>query len=450
LLAKCPGNTRLRGGSTDAGLSSGALRLETCSMGEVPVRPEPRLSRRGCGARGHSRIAVAYHGRYPFNRGIHLVAVALVAAGHEIVVFSNAAASDPAVGEEGGIVIRYFPYFLRYPVVRRIAALHWGLNPFWLAWLGGAFRKGRFDLLWVRDLPLMLSLIPLRALGVRIVFDMRENYPAMLSSDTRTRWFHHLTRNRFLLQRLEDIATRFCDHVMVVTEAQRERLISRGVDADKVSVNVTTPRLSFVQAAASVARREAGVRPLRVIYAGQISERRGLDAVLAALAVSRPSAEDFELTIVGESGPERDALQATVESLDLGKTVVFPPMQPFESLLEFLAEYDVGLIPHVVDDHTCTTIPGKLFEYMAAGLMVLSSDLPPVAGVVEEEAAGLIVRKDGPDGFAEAFAALLSLPAAEIRAMGLRGREAVLRTYHWETQGAAIERVVEELTQPAK
>lgn len=51
---------------------------------------------------------------------------------------------------------------------------------------------------------------------------------------------------------------------------------------------------------------------------------------------------------------------------------------PKEELNNYLAQMKVGLIPYVIDDVTVGVYPTKLFEYLAAGVPVISTALPEV------------------------------------------------------------------------
>ena len=99
--------------------------------------------------------------------------------------------------------------------------------------------------------------------------------------------------------------------------------------------------------------------------------------------------------------------------------------------------FDVGLVPHAVNELTQTTIPNKLFDYMAAGLCVLSSPMRPVAEIIEQEKCGEVIAFD-PDAWARAFADFAASPERRLH-MGSRGREAVMARYNWER--AAMEAI---------
>jgi hypothetical protein len=57
--------------------------------------------------------------------------------------------------------------------------------------------------------------------------------------------------------------------------------------------------------------------------------------------------------------------------------------RPYESLPAYCKGFDVGLIPFVLSELTLCANPLKAREYLAAGLPVVSTDLPEVAVLPE-------------------------------------------------------------------
>src|SRR5438067_1698975 len=95
-----------------------------------------------------------------------------------------------------------------------------------------------------------------------------------------------------------------------------------------------------------------------------------------------------------------------------------------------ILESDVGVVPHLVTDHTNTTIPNKLFDYMAYARPVLVSDAAPMRRIGCQEHCGLYHRSgDVPDIVRK----LRTLTDPEVRKrFGARGRQAVVERYNWD------------------
>lgn len=56
--------------------------------------------------------------------------------------------------------------------------------------------------------------------------------------------------------------------------------------------------------------------------------------------------------------------------------IAYIPAQPYSSLPSFVAAFDIQCIPFVINDITRATSPVKLYEYMASGKPILTSELP--------------------------------------------------------------------------
>jgi len=84
------------------------------------------------------------------------------------------------------------------------------------------------------------------------------------------------------------------------------------------------------------------------------------------------------------------------------------------------------------------TSPLKLFDYMAAGVPIVASDLPALREVLTDEENALLVPPGEPDGLARAIERLLGDPAL---ADCLRGRAfADVAAYTWDRRA---ERIIE-------
>ena len=118
---------------------------------------------------------------------------------------------------------------------------------------------------------------------------------------------------------------------------------------------------------------EALPRP-RLIYAGTIGDRLDV-AAFEALAAA------FSSGTVALFGTMSD--EHLFAGLRERANVVIAPNQARDTIRTLLAASDVGLMPHAVTPLTLTMSPLKVFEYLAAGLPAVVTDLPPVHGLHE-------------------------------------------------------------------
>jgi glycosyltransferase involved in cell wall biosynthesis len=166
------------------------------------------------------------------------------------------------------------------------------------------------------------------------------------------------------------------------------------------------------------------------VYLGLMEGVRGVQVLLDAAALIARQDIPFKLTLYGD-GKDLPRFQAQARALGLTESQAdFRGRVPNAEALAALPTMDVGIIPHVADESWNTTIPNKLFDYMAAGLAVVTSDARPAARIVRETGAGFVYHHSDASELARALAALVD---SNVRlACARRGQSAVRDTYHWE------------------
>jgi len=115
-------------------------------------------------------------------------------------------------------------------------------------------------------------------------------------------------------------------------------------------------------------------------------------------------------------------VRCEVERLSGMSNVHFLGMHPPTRLPGFMKRFDVGIIPHKVDSFTVCQNPVKLYEYLAAGLPIVSTALPEL-----EPYRDLVLTGDGP----EAFAACLEKARREDRPDRIPVRQQTARENRW-------------------
>lgn len=393
------------------------------------------------------RVCKIWDGDYPWDVRVEKVARSLTEAGHEVhLVARNRQRLPERERLSEAEVYRLRPWPLLGKRLDDATMFPAFFNPRWLYTISKTARESNADVILVRDLPLAPSAIWAgRQLGIPVVLDMAENYPAMLRG--RVELGVHgpadmLLRNATAAAAVEKWVLARIDHVLVVVEESRERLRALGVSDDRVTVVSNTPSLSRLEELAP--KEHETNASLELIYLGLLEAPRGIGVMLDALAKSKLAGVGARLTVLGD-GRERPVFEARARELGLDDgSVRFLGRLPYVEAVRLLQGADVGVIPHVASEHWNTTIPNKLFDYMAGGLAVLTSDAKPAARVVRQTGAGVVFKDDDADDCA---AAIRKLADVNFRAQcGENGRAAIASLYNWDRDSArmleAVSRVV--------
>lgn len=150
-----------------------------------------------------------------------------------------------------------------------------------------------------------------------------------------------------------------------------------------------------------------GFRRRRLVFLGHLVERQGVGTLLAALS----TLDDVAADVIG-TGPLELELREQAEHASLDVTF-HGYVADHREVEQLLSRSSVAVAPYAQTEETFTRYadPGKLKAYLAAGLPVVLTDVPPNAGELESEAGAEVVADD-PAALAAAIARALASPAA--------------------------------------
>jgi glycosyltransferase involved in cell wall biosynthesis len=154
-----------------------------------------------------------------------------------------------------------------------------------------------------------------------------------------------------------------------------------------------------------------GYRRRSVVFLGHLVARQGVATLLDALALLSARDERITADIIG-TGPLEGDLRNQAQHLDLAGNVTFHGYVADHRDAEgILARGSVAVAPYGQQEETFTRYadPGKLKAYLAAGLPIVLTDVPPNARELEREAGAELVADD-PRAFADGISRALASP----------------------------------------
>lgn len=229
----------------------------------------------------------------------------------------------------------------------------------WRRWLGLSA-----DLLWTYN-PLTGQLLRLRSHGFRqLVYHCVDDLtaqpcmPVALIKSLEQQlcrasdWVFVTSPELFKLRSGWNPSTRYYPNVADVEHFAQARDLDRPVPDDLQSLP-PGPRLGFI---------------------GAISSYKLDFDLLAQLSRRRPDAQIVLIGRVGEGDPA-----TLLHQLDHCSNVHMLGPRPYRQLPSYLRGFDLALLPCVINAYTCSMFPMKFFEYLAAGVPVLTTDLPALS-----------------------------------------------------------------------
>ncbi len=133
-----------------------------------------------------------------------------------------------------------------------------------------------------------------------------------------------------------------------------------------------------------------------LIYMGHLIEKQGIDCVINALHFVIKENPSITLTIVG-TGSQEDALKSLVRKKKLEKFVDFKGyVKSHKEVETLISQATIGLAMYKPEpeNYTYFADPGKLKNYLAAGVPVILTDVPPIAKDLEKNKCALIAEYD--------------------------------------------------------
>ena len=153
-----------------------------------------------------------------------------------------------------------------------------------------------------------------------------------------------------------------------------------------------------------------GWRARRVIFAGGLVERQGVDVLITALGLLAARGVEFGADVIGR-GPLDQHLRGAAHRLGLDGRVEFHGFVPDAGMERLLSQASVAVAPYATSATSFTRFadPGKLKAYLAAGLPIVTTDVPPNADELQRRGGAEVVDFE-PEALADALERGLASP----------------------------------------
>jgi len=210
----------------------------------------------------------------------------------------------------------------------------------------------------------LLSFQAAKKRGIRCILDCPGISAAFLDEQARKAAMEfHLnippSSNSTQMQQRKSDELELADRIFCCSELQKRHLVSEGVPVERIRVNPLWTDIGFWGQHADLQTRSARPRPLRVLYAGGISLRKGVPYLLEA---TQKLNRDVTVTLAGSIAPE---MKTFLSKYRVDQTY---PYLPKEKLRELFQVHDVLVMPTLGDSFGFVVL-----EAMAAGLPVIAT-----------------------------------------------------------------------------
>ena len=366
----------------------------------------------------------------------HRIALELVRRGNRVLWLEGAGMRPPALGSDSDrsrIARKLKATFRRpRPIMEspNLPGKIWVLTPpllpvphlAWVRKLNGVL-YGNIGAFWARRLgfqsPAMINYVPILA-------EAMPSWPWQRIYHCVDRWDAFGMYDSGLMCEMDARCCRYAGQVIASSQDLAERclrhnrlvaLVMHGVD-----------HAHFASALDSLPRPADLPQGNIAGFFGLVSEWLDQELIVK-LARALP---DAHVALIGRSDVDIERLRGIPNLHLLGP-------RPFDQLPAYLASFEVGLIPFVVNDLTRAVNPIKLREMLAGGCPVVSTSLPEVAKYARR-ALGAVDVAGNHDDFIRAVQCRLA------RRISTGQRQSISRSMESETWAAKVDEILHALS----
>lgn len=270
-----------------------------------------------------------------------------------------------------------------------------------------ALQDMRWHPRWLRLLPRRLNVALIHVHGQRanyFIWLMRRLFPGTWGRVPLVATVHGWVQDnlvRKLVTRLELLTLRECDHVITVSELQRQTLLSQGFRAEQVSVvRPGIPHLAEEHRAGPqerlAARERWGIPPDAYVIAavGRLSTEKRFDLYIETCAALAPVLPEATFLLVG-GGKQEARLKELAADFGLGERLIFTGLTR-----EMPAVYAAADLLMITSD--TEGIPHVLLEALGHSIPVVATAVGGIPEIITNGESGLLVPADSRDALVDA------------------------------------------------
>ncbi len=312
------------------------------------------------------------------------------------------------------------------------------LNPF------RVFRKllpvlHKVDIVHFHDIDL-LPFMAVLSFFKPVVYDVHENYAdEMLVRD----WIPKRIRNILyhLVYHGENACVRIIRNVVIVSPSQADKFSRLSTLRIIKIFNYASSRLLVDSKALNYMQRSD-----QVVFIGTNYESNGSYLLLDIAKCIQKTHPHVRFLMVDrfQSSAFRKSFLCRLSEFGLENHFNMVANVAPHELMPLLNLATIAIAPNLRVPKQEKAIPNKLFEYLAASLPVVSSDLPYARKIFEGEKIGILAQPEDPESFVRAIIRLIN-DRSFAKQMGKSGHSEFEKLYSWESQMPSLMAFYEEI-----
>ena len=274
------------------------------------------------------------------------------------------------------------------------------------------------DIYHFHDPELIPIAIKLKKTGKKVIFDIHENIAIqILNKDYIPKLLRKIISN--LYRKYEKKNLKKFDALILAESSYYEyyKILNQ-----KIEIVLNMPDLDSLNNFYTNKRIKN-----EIFYLGGISNNRGFDMYTKALKILKNKIPDVFMHLIG---PYNEDLIKKTNLNDISRAINLYGSIPLNEALKYSIYSKVGIsILKPIGNYT-KSYSTKIFEYMAIGLPVVTSNFKLYSEIIDKNNCGICVDPENPDEIAKAIEFIMNHPE-KAREMGQNGRKLIEKKYNW-------------------
>ncbi|OKX90855.1 glycosyltransferase family 4 protein [Corynebacterium glutamicum] len=235
-----------------------------------------------------------------------------------------------------------------------------------------------------------------KATGIPVVYEIRSFFEGTWTAEIERESESETYQKRLSAERACAIRA---DFVLTISETMREEIQTWGINPEKILVVPNGVHAQKFIPAPKNENLEKNLGLTKEFIVGYVSNldhsRESQETLVEATAILRKKGLNVTCLLVG-GGPRLSKIREVAENLGIGDYVITTGSVPHDDIADYYRLIDIFVVPRRDERAARLVTPLKPFEAMAAGIPVITSDLPALIEIVDPPQRGLTFKESNP------------------------------------------------------
>ncbi len=329
------------------------------------------------------KILMVVLSHYPNDPRVRREAEALVEAGHKVDIICLRGLNE--VEEElcsGVKVNRIMESKGKEKIIQYVM---FSVHFFWKSMRSVNMLNSRnhYNLIQVHNMPdyLVFTTLRQKLQGIPVILDLHDIMKELFKSV----WNKGI-KKIFLpfIVLTEKISWNYADALITTSQGFKQCLIKRGVNEEDITLIFNTADLKIFNNPKTQWQQK--IMDPKLLYHGTVAERFGIHIAVQSVSLLKEKFPEIQFNIYGNYQPSyKEKLKKFINENRLEKNVFLHDFVSLEKIREIIRDSDFGVVPYLSDNFMDLALSTKTFEYVAMHLPVITSDIPSIRSIFNDD-----------------------------------------------------------------